>query len=122
MDGGSTWSLVLQLPQGGQGVALDRASSLVVYTGVGNGIRKTTDGGATWQTYGVGTASNFVWAFAVDPFNAGVLFAASSQGVFKSLDAGATWAKVGTLTQVTNLCDGSANSGDAVHPGRAPGS
>ncbi len=103
MDGGSTWSLVLQLPQGGQGVAVDRASSLVVYAGVGNGIRKTTDGGATWDTYGVGTASNFVWAFAVDPFNDGVLFAASSQGVFKSVDAGGTWVKVGTLTQVTNL-------------------
>lgn len=100
IDGGATWTMVTNVPQGGgYGIAVLDANTAVVSTGPPSGdgrIYRTTDGGTTWtQVY---TASG-AWFNFVDNVSATELWAQSDPigGVFhivKSTDAGATWALI----------------------------
>jgi photosystem II stability/assembly factor-like uncharacterized protein len=60
------------------------------------GIYKSTDGGASWQVKGEGTAGEYVYNLALDPRTPQVIYAGGREGlVFKSTDAGETWATAG---------------------------
>jgi len=63
----------------------------------GDGIFKTTDGGATWQQLAF-TAGNsdfrYVNRLIVHPQHPDTLLAATRKGVFRSLDGGENWQKV----------------------------
>ena len=79
-------------------VAIDPASSVVMYAGVtGNGVYKTVDGGKNWTrtNKGLVQASSGVFCLAMDPGNTQVIYAGVDSGnVFKSIDGGANWEKI----------------------------
>lgn len=104
-DGGSTWTLLGNLPFANQSVSkivLHPSSPGVMWAGTtaGNGgfvcggrstttgVYKSTDGGVTWTR----TTTGHVTDLVLDPANANILYAAfDSVGVRKSVDGGATW-------------------------------
>jgi photosystem II stability/assembly factor-like uncharacterized protein len=68
----------------------------------GNGVYKSTDGGATWTHTGL-TDSKHIARIAIDPANPDVVFVAATghlwganeeRGVFKTIDGGKTWTRV----------------------------
>jgi photosystem II stability/assembly factor-like uncharacterized protein len=62
-----------------------------------NGVIKSIDGGATWQTTGLSyvlNGSNTIRSMAIDPINPDVVYAATSSALMKTVDAGATWSTV----------------------------
>jgi photosystem II stability/assembly factor-like uncharacterized protein len=116
-DGGATFTPIFD----GQGslsigaLALDPRSSDILYVGTGeanpgsasttypgDGVWKTTDGGATWQHLGL-DPTLAIGSIVVDPRNPNNVFAAATgnlfvrnadRGVYRSQDAGLTWTKV----------------------------
>jgi photosystem II stability/assembly factor-like uncharacterized protein len=60
------------------------------YEGHGDGVWKSTDGGATWGRTGNRLKDKSVTAIAASPV-AGVVWASTGDQVFISRDAGTTW-------------------------------
>src|SRR6266536_551782 len=69
----------------------------------GNGVFRSTDGGATWASAGL-AGSDRIGRLAVDPTNPNRLFAAAAgslftpggvRGLFRTTDGGTTWNRVG---------------------------
>jgi len=80
---------------------------------VGDGIYRSTDGGATWTHLGLRDGQQ-IPALAVDPRDPNRVFAAvlghpygpnEERGLFRSTDGGATWEKVLYLDQDTGAAD-----------------
>lgn len=116
-DGGSTFTPIFD----GQGtlsigaLALDPRDSNILYVGTGesnpgggsttqpgDGVWKTTDGGATWQHLGLDNTVE-TGRIVIDPKNPNNVFVAAmgnlfthniDRGVYRSQDGGATWTKV----------------------------
>lgn len=72
------------------------------FTYDGEGVFKTTDGGATWTPAGLG-ATRRIGALAVDPTDGDRVFAAAggdwfargtARGIYRTTDGGATWQQV----------------------------
>jgi photosystem II stability/assembly factor-like uncharacterized protein len=73
-------------------LALDSASSPVLYAGTLRGVFKTTDSGGNWTEQNFGLSAVTVRSFVMDPATPGTIFvAAGESGVFKSTDSGQTW-------------------------------
>lgn len=79
----------------------------------GNGVYKSTDGGAHWQSVGL-AATRHIGAILVDPSNAdtllvgalGHLFGSSAErGVFRSTDGGKSWTKTLFVDADTGVVD-----------------
>lgn len=67
----------------------------------GEGLFKSTDGGATWDATGLSV--RYVIALAIDPATPATLYAAGEfQGVFKSTDSGATWSPTGLRDEASS--------------------
>ena len=114
-DAGNTWRPIFDSESTGSIGALAVAPSdpRIIYAGsgeglqrpdlaVGNGIYKSTDGGATWTHLGLHDGQQ-IGSMAVDPKNANRLFVAvlghpygpnTQRGIYRSLDGGATFAQV----------------------------
>ncbi len=114
-DFGQTWNPIFDdQPTGSIGaMAVAPSNSQIIYVGSGEGLRrpdlstgdgiyKSTDGGATWQHLGLRDGQQIGWIL-VDPRDANRVFVAvlghpygpnQERGVFRSLDGGATWQKV----------------------------
>lgn len=115
-DGGGTWtdltSKAADLAIGA--LAIDPTNPQVIYAGTGendgyqsssgpescydcffgDGILKSTDGGATWTLLGSSVFSGWdIGSIAVDPANPEDVFAAGSRGVWASTDGGSTWSQ-----------------------------
>lgn len=83
----------------------------------GNGIYKSTDGGATWnQLASTKDNTDFQYVQDIVVANNGMLFAACRSamycnrgGVLKSLDGGATWTRVIGTYDGTGSCTGASN-------------
>jgi hypothetical protein len=116
-DGGATFTPIFD----GQGtlsigaLALDPRDSNILYVGTGeanpgggsttqpgDGVWKTTDGGATWQHLGLDQTVE-IGRIVVDPKNPNNVFVAAmgnlfthniDRGVYRSQDGGSTWTKV----------------------------
>ncbi len=80
---------------------------------VGDGLYKTTDGGATWNKIGFETSERIA-NIIVNPNNSNEIFVAvlgalwsdsDVRGVYKSSDAGATWTKLLYINQRTGCAD-----------------
>jgi len=112
-DGGHNWMAVNEgLPGDGdkfnaQSLAVDPTDANVVYLGTGwgpfhgNGVYKSTDGGATWAAANQGMMDYSITALAVDPANPQIVYAGGFDGdLFKSTDGGETWSDL-----TTNLPD-----------------
>jgi len=103
-DGGHNWVTASEgLPRDGdvlnaQSLAVDPTGANVVYLGTGwgpfhgNGVYKSTDGGATWTPANQGMIDYSITALAVDPANPQIVYAGGFHGeLFKSTDGGQTW-------------------------------
>lgn len=127
-DGGATWNEVFDgagSPSIGA-LALDPADPQVLYAGTGeanpgggsvayggDGVWKTTDGGATWSSLGLaGTRS--IGEIALAPTHPGRVFVAATgslyskgpdRGLYRSNDGGANWTKVLYLSDSTGCVD-----------------
>jgi len=62
----------------------------------GDGIFKTSDGGATWTPLASTRTSDFAWVndLIVSPASEARVYAATRNGVWRSRDGGATWARI----------------------------
>lgn len=120
-DGGATWSITTPINdyQGATCLSQDTRAghTNVWYFGTGeyyggsasggqapyggNGIYKSTDGGATWAVLPSTTSplatfsvwSDYIWNIVTDPSNtvSDVVYAAAYGGIYKSTDGGANW-------------------------------
>jgi len=119
-DGGYNWMAINNgLPKDDNGslnvqaVAIDPGDPYLVYVGTGwesssgNGVFKSTDGGATWTPANRGMIDYSIHAIAVDPHNPRVLYAGAYGGdLFKSADGGETWMDItGRLPDKATVVD-----------------
>jgi photosystem II stability/assembly factor-like uncharacterized protein len=74
-------------------LAIDPRTPRIVWTAGTNGwgVRRSGDGGRTWQAMTDDVRLLQATAMAVDPSRSEVLYAGSPYGVFRSPDNGATW-------------------------------
>ncbi len=112
-NGGSTWfNITDSYNFPGMGIAdilIDPNNSNIIYiaTGVtawgrgyGNGVLKTTDGGASWSTTGLSytpSQKKIVRKLKMDPNNSSVIYALTPNTVYRSSDAGATFTNIGSF-------------------------
>lgn len=98
------------------GIVVDAAAPLKLYAGIdGEGVHRSTDGGATWLPATV-PADMRIMALVINPLNHATLFAASyGAGVYTSSDSGDNWAPCantglsgGALNAVSLAIDSSA--------------
>ncbi len=125
-NGGATWQNMFEnVPVISVGdIAIDPGNPLVIYAGtgeanaasfsfLGNGIYKSTDGGATWQHCGLENSA-YIGRVLVDYSNSQKIFVAAcgnlfttndQRGIYRSLDGGATWTRVLYITDSTAAID-----------------
>jgi photosystem II stability/assembly factor-like uncharacterized protein len=88
-DGGSSWALLSDVDT--SAIVVDPQMPTTLYASVGNGVRKSSDGGTTW-TDASGGLTQGPRTLAADPFTSGVVYAGTvSAGVFKTTDGGGSW-------------------------------
>jgi hypothetical protein len=77
-------------------LAIHPSEPATIYAGtVGNGVLKSTDGGASWSPVNGGLTSTNVSALAIDPSTPATIYAGTlDAGVFKSTDAGGIWTPI----------------------------
>ncbi len=97
VDRGTTWThLHRGLPDDGvQALAVDPATSDVVYAGTRSGVFKTLRAGWSWQSAGL--AGDSIDAVAVDPATPSIVYAAAGGSLFRSAWGGARWRPAGTI-------------------------
>jgi photosystem II stability/assembly factor-like uncharacterized protein len=61
-----------------------------LYLAAGNGLHRSTDGGATWRIL-TGWQTMEVLSVLPDPADSALIYVATPWGVFRSIDDGATW-------------------------------
>ncbi len=94
-DRGDTWK---ELDLGLQGtdklfsLDLDPHDPLTLFAGTENGLRRSTDGGETWETVGGGLGNWFCKGVAFHPKRKGTVYAGTTgKGFFTSTDGGETF-------------------------------
>ncbi len=97
-DGGVTSNIVGFRNSTVTALAIDPSNPLALYANVvGQGLFKSTDGGASWLAINNGLSAlietrSSVTALVVTPGNSNVLYAAiAGLGVYRSIDGGANW-------------------------------
>lgn len=99
----------------GTGEATNRQSS-----GWGDGVYKSTDGGATWANMGLRNTTRIA-RIVVDPTNSDVVYVASpghlwgpstERGLFKTTDGGKTWKPILTRDENTGVVDVAVDPSD----------
>jgi photosystem II stability/assembly factor-like uncharacterized protein len=106
-NGGASWAMLSSglSGTGAQTLALDTASSNILYVGFSNGgVFKSIDGGAMWNPVSSGLPSDTIFDLAIDSSNSNTMYAAQNAGLSKSTDGGANWKPLsglpGSPTQV----------------------
>lgn len=98
-DNGESWSVVSGMPSQyviGIGASPADPDLLIAGLSSNSGIRRSTDGGATWHE--VGLSTGFMKGFGTDPDHPDTMYVAMSglsQPLYRSTDAGATWSPMG---------------------------
>lgn len=98
-DNGETWSVVSGMPTAYVikiGVSQANPDVLIAGLSSNTGIRRSTDGGATWHEVGLGTG--FMKGFGCDPDHPDTMYVAMSgltQPLYRSTDGGASWTPMG---------------------------
>jgi photosystem II stability/assembly factor-like uncharacterized protein len=133
-NGGNTWRPIFDAePIASIGaIAIAPSDPQTIYVGTGeadmrsdisfgDGVYKSTDGGATWRNIGLGD-SRQIGRILVDPSDANIVLVAAlghaygpnaERGVFRSTDGGTTWTKVlfkNNDTGAIDLCFDPANA------------
>lgn len=104
-NGGSNWTAMNNGMSGGNfaivnAIVFDPSNSATIYvghgfSGVGDGIDKSTNGGASWTPVSNGALQNIqINAMVADRTNPSILYAATtSNGILKTTNGGASWTK-----------------------------
>ena len=133
-NGGNTWEPIFDAePIASIGaIAIARSNPQIIYVGTGesdmrsdisygDGVYKSTDGGATWRNIGLRDSQN-IGRILVDPHDPNIVLIAAlghafgpnaERGVYRSTDGGATWKKVLSKNDDTgaiDLCWDAANT------------
>jgi photosystem II stability/assembly factor-like uncharacterized protein len=96
-DGG--WTAALSPLPGAHSLAVDPASRKTVYAGCrGHGLRRSDDGGSTWED--VGLPQPDVFSVAVSPADGAVYAGCEPSMLFRSRDGGATWEELESLQEI----------------------
>lgn len=97
-------------------IAIDPKNSQVVYQSrsgfagaAGLNVRKSTDGGATWNPAGSGIPDIPVNALVIDPYRDGWVWAGTDAGVYLTQNGGASWAPYSTGLPNSAVFDMKAN-------------
>lgn len=105
-------------------IAIDPNNPFVVWVGTGennsqrsvswgDGIYKSTDGGATWKNVGL-KKSEHIGKIVINPQNSNVVYVAAQgplwgpggdRGLYKTTDGGTTWEAVLTISENTGVTD-----------------
>jgi photosystem II stability/assembly factor-like uncharacterized protein len=103
-------------------VAIDPQNPNIVYAGssINGGVRKSSDGGASWTAINTGLTAQPINAIAIDPQNTSTLYTGSN-GVYKSTDGGATWNGINSGLPVLPSGDYATVNALALDP-QTPGS
>ena len=113
-DGGLSWSLVAGNEDINSVVtqfAIDpNNSNHVLAATYGNGIMRTTNGGANWSPSNIGLSDNFIINIAISSANPNLVYALSFWDVWQSNDGGDSWGFLTTETDNIN------NQAIALHP------
>jgi hypothetical protein len=98
-------------------LAMDPSNHLVIYAGTGegnfsgdsyygNGVLKSTNGGASWAVLATSTFAGTRFSrIAVTPGTPTRVFAATGNGVFRSIDAGVNWSLMSSGTPAAMATD-----------------
>jgi hypothetical protein len=99
-EGGDGWSVALSLGgSGAQCLAVDPADAETVYAGLrGGGVRRTSDGGRTWEDCGLPAAD--VFSVAVGPADGAVYAGTEPSAVYRSDDRGDAWRELVGLLEL----------------------
>ena len=73
--------------------SVDPANPDRIFLSCGNGIVRSTDGGATWRMV-TGWRISDVYGIAIDPADGNILYAATAWGPWRSTDGGEAWTYV----------------------------
>jgi photosystem II stability/assembly factor-like uncharacterized protein len=94
------WAVEQSLEDSGtQCLALDPADPETVYVGLnGGGVRKTTDGGRTWEESGL--EGEQVFSVAVSAADGAVYAGTEPSALYRSDDGGATWRELESLLEL----------------------
>jgi len=125
-DGGRVWKPIFdQMPTSSIGaIAIAPSNPAVIYVGTGeadmrsditygDGVYKSTDGGATWKNIGLQNTQQ-IGSIFVDPKNPDIVLVAAlghpygpnpERGVFRTTDGGTTWNKVLYKNEDTGAID-----------------
>ncbi|GAB4329235.1 MAG: exo-alpha-sialidase [Calditrichia bacterium] len=130
VNGGQEWFPVfdeIAVPSIGA-IAVSPASPEVIYVGTGeanasgdsypgNGVYRTTNGGATWEHLGLEN-TGYIGRIAINPVNPDEIFVAATgklfgknnqRGIYKSADGGLSWQKVLFVSDSTAAIDVAIN-------------
>ncbi len=126
LNGGNTWEPIFDAePIASIGaIAVAPSNPQIIYVGTGesdmrsdisygDGVYKSTDGGATWRNIGLRDSQN-VGRILVDPHDPNIVIVAAlghafgpnaERGVYRSTDGGATWTKTLSKNDDTGAID-----------------
>jgi len=91
-DGGASWAVLNDFQT--NVILVDPQTPSTLYASGGSGVRKSTDGGATWSDASTGL-NQFPTALEADPFTPGVVYAGTnSSGMYKTTNGGASWTQI----------------------------
>ena len=109
---GQIWTLEENGSRGTQiySMAIDPVSPSTLYVATfGNGVLKTTNGGASWGS--VGMSFTNIYSVAVNPVNNAIVFSGTAgSGLYKSTNGGASWAASEQGFSNTNVTQAFARS------------
>jgi hypothetical protein len=108
-------------PEGGEAdtIAIHPTNASIVYAGSLAGVRKSTDGGASWTDADAGiTGDTWVLGLVIDPTTPQTLYA-GTDGVWKSTDAGVSWTHLtnGIPVDINVVGSHDPMAADPVNPG-----
>jgi photosystem II stability/assembly factor-like uncharacterized protein len=126
VNSGTTWTPIFdgEVSYSIGTVVIDPKDPLVVWVGTGennsqrsvaygDGVYKSTDGGATWKNVGL-EKSEHIGKIVIDPRNSNVVYVAAQgplwnsggdRGLYKTTDGGKSWKKVLEISPETGVSD-----------------
>jgi len=95
LDQAETWEFLSALPSSATCLALHPGSDKILYLGTLQGLKKSSDGGSSWQDVGSSLPKEQIESVVVDPYNNSIVYASvNSEGVFKSSNSGSSWTAI----------------------------
>jgi photosystem II stability/assembly factor-like uncharacterized protein len=93
-NGGETWDWIGLADSIVVTVKVNPQNSAVLYAVTwSEGMYRSSDGGAHWQSVNNGLTSMAIYDLVIDPGEPTIVYAATRDGIFKSTNGGETWSK-----------------------------